>query len=129
MTRTCIIWYDTVTNLDEFRGRKFGDERPSPPYEFWTERRLLEAHLQPGPFCCEEMSEIVEYGFILRGDESMLVMAYQFANDTFNHEMKLCPFCGAKIEYAEHKKLRVVNRPEPKWVLEEVPTNTKEDVP
>ncbi len=114
MTKTCKVYRDLIENANEYHRDKY-----------FPREQIVDAREQK-ELCCEQMKSILNDSVEFRlSDEPVLGVGW-WNYDIFEIEkFKLCPFCGATIEYVQRKVFHYVEKMGPHWVLEEIQTTSK----
>ena len=98
----CVIYYDEIVNLDEV--------------EKASTNRWLDHHRRVAPEvgaiymlkteCCDMMGSLIPY-FEKEGEKIGMRSSDHEGGSLFS-EYEYCPFCGAEIQYALRKKIKLV---------------------
>lgn len=106
MAKKCTIYYATVVNSDAFDWSK--------PVKHHMEPVKVEGRDPLGKqpeFCCEDLRDAMG-NFTLSFSFFKSEMSLNFGNNPLaRNGVHFCPFCGAKILFKEHLKLKVIETP------------------
>ncbi len=99
MAKKCVIYYATVVESEYTWNRK--GSVSIEPVQVWGEEPLGKVP----EFCCTELKDAREYHLVTAGGAGF------YYREALDKKVNFCPFCGAKIVFKEHLKLKVIETP------------------